>query len=203
MFSIVLNSESIQKRGETMEDKKLLRLLHKDPNAGMEQLLNQYTGLVYAVVKSKLDGSYYVSSDLEDCVADVFSKFYTELADYDPAMSSIKSYLCVIARNHAINVAKKRSLEGGISLDDEQSLLQVADDVMIDSELADEELRREVIRAVEDLGDPDSSIIFRKYYYGESSKEIAKATGLSVSNVDTRTHRALNKLRKMFGGNEI
>ena len=186
-----------------MEDKKLLRLLHKDPNAGMEQLLNQYTGLVYAVVKSRLDGSYYVSSDLEDCVADVFSKFYTELADYDPAMSSIKSYPCVIARNHAINVAKKRSLEGGISLDDEQSLLQVADDVMIDSELADEELRREVIRAVEDLGEPDSSIIFRKYYYGESSKEIAKATGLSVSNVDTRTHRALNKLRKMFGGNEV
>ena len=185
-----------------MEDKKLLRLLHKDPNAGMEQLLNQYTGLVYAVVKSKLDGSFYVSSDLEDCVADVFSKFYTELADYDPAKSSIKSYLCVIARNHAINVAKKRSLEGGISLDDEQSLLQVADDVMIDSELADEELRREVIRAVEDLGEPDSNIIFRKYYYGESSKEIAVALKLTVSNVDTRTHRALNKLRNLFGGHE-
>ena len=186
-----------------MEDKKLLRLLHKDPNAGMEQLLKQYTGLVYAVVKSKLDGSYYVSTDLEDCVANVFSKFYTELSDYDPSMSSIKSYLCVMARNHAINVAKKRRFEGSISLDDEQSLLQVADDVMIDSKLAEDELRREVIKAIENLGEPDSSIIFRKYYYGESSKEIAKATGLSVSNVDTRTHRALNKLRKMFGGNEV
>ena len=43
-----------------MEDNKLLRLLHKDPNAGMEQLMNQYTGLVYAVVRSKLDGSYKV-----------------------------------------------------------------------------------------------------------------------------------------------
>ena len=185
-----------------MEDKKLLRLLHKDPNAGMEQLLNQYTGLVYAVVRGRLDSSFCVSSDLEDCVADVFSKFYTELEAYDPASSSIRSYLCVIARNHAINVSKRRRLEGGISLDDEQSLLQVADDVTIESELADEELRREVIRAVEELGEPDSSIIFRKYYYGESSKEIAKATGLSVSNVDTRAHRALNKLRKTFGGKE-
>lgn len=35
-------------RGENMEDNKLLRLLHKDPNAGMEQLMNQYTGLVYS-----------------------------------------------------------------------------------------------------------------------------------------------------------
>jgi len=169
----------------------------------MEQLMNQYTGLVYAVVKSKLDDSYYVSSDIEDCVADVFSKFYAELSDYDPKISSIKTYLCVIARNQAINVSKRRNLEGGISLDDEQSLLQVADDVMIDSELAEDELRREVIKAVEDLGEPDSSIIFRKFYYGESSKDIAKAVGLTVSNVDTRTHRALNKLRKMFGGNEV
>ena len=37
-----------------MEDKQLLRLLHKDPSAGMEQLMNQYAGLVYAVVKGKL-----------------------------------------------------------------------------------------------------------------------------------------------------
>lgn len=186
-----------------MEDSKLLGLLHKDPNAGMEQLMNQYTGLVYAVVKSKLADSYFVSSDLEDCVADVFSKFYTELSAYNPKKSSIKSYLCVLARNHAINVAKKRSLQQGtVSLDDEVSLLQIADDLLIDSKLAEDELRREVIRAVEALGKPDSGILFRKFYYGESSKEIAEKLGLTVSNVDTRTHRALNKLRKLFGGNE-
>ena len=184
-----------------MEDNKLIRLLHKDPNAGMEQLMNQYTGLVYAVVKAKLDDHSCVSSDIEDCVADVFSKFYVELFKYDPAISSIKSYLCVIARNHAINIAKKRNFMKSISLDDEESTLQIADDLIIDRDLAEDELRREVIKAIEDLGDPDASILFRKFYYGESSKDIAKAVGMTVSNVDIRTHRALNKLRKMFGGN--
>ena len=185
-----------------MEDNKLLRLLHKDPNSGMEQLINQYTGLVYAVVKTKLADSNYVSSDIEDCVADVFSKFYIELSDYDPAISSIKSYLCVIARNHAINVAKKRTLAKSVSFDNDDSLLQIADDVIIDSDLAEEDLRREILKAVENLGYPDANIIFRKFYYGESSKDIAKAIGLSVSNVDIRTYRALNKLRKMFGDNQ-
>ena len=184
-----------------MEDKKLLRLLHKDPNAGMKQLLKQYAGLVYAVVKGRLNGSYCVSSDIEDCVADVFSKFYTDLSGYDPALSSIKSYLGVMARNHAANVAKRRNLEASISLDDEASFLQIADETVAD-ESAEEELRGKVIEAVEGLGEPDSSIIFRKYYYGESSKEIAEALGLTVSNVDTRTHRALNQLRKKFGGKE-
>ena len=185
-----------------MVDNKLLRLLHKDPNAGMEQLMNQYAGLIFAVVMSKLADYDCVSSDIEDCVADVFSNFYTGLSRYNPNISSIKSYLCVIARNHATNVAKKHSFLKRVSLDDQDAFLQVADDVTLDSELDEDEFRARVIKAVEDLGDPDSSIIFRKFYYGECSKDIAKALGLTVSNVDTRTHRVLNKLRKMFGGNE-
>lgn len=48
-----------------MEDSKLLRLLHKDPSTGMEQLMNQYAGLVYAVVKGKLAESFCVSTDIE------------------------------------------------------------------------------------------------------------------------------------------
>lgn len=185
-----------------MDDNKLIRLLRKDPNAGMEQLMNQYAGLVYTVVKGKLVDSYYVSSDIEDCVADVFSKFYAELPSYDPGTSNIKAYLCVIARNHAINVSKRRRREGGMSLDNGELSVLPVEEVTVESELAEDELRREVIWAVEDLGEPDSSIIFRKFFYGESSKEIARAVGLSPSNVDTRTHRALKKLRKMFGGDD-
>ena len=180
-----------------MEDSKLLRLLHKDPSAGMEQLMNQYAGLVYAVVKGKLAESFYVSTDIEDCVADVFSEFYTDLSKYDPKISSIKSYLCVLARYHASDVCRKREKQrNDVSPDDENSFLQLADN----GELSEDELRREVLSAVKELGEPDTSIIIRKYYFGNSSKEIADALKLTVSNVDTRTHRALNKLRKLFGG---
>ena len=183
-----------------MEDGKLLRLLHKDPNTGMEQLMKQYTGLVYAVVKGRLVNSNCISSDIEDCVADVFSKFYTALSEYDPTRASIKSYLCVMARNHAVNLAKRRSFTESLSLDDEDAILQIADEGSFEREVAEQELCREVIRAVEALGEPDSSILVRKYYYGESSAEVASALGMTVSNVDTRAHRALQKLRKTFGG---
>jgi len=184
-----------------MEDGKLLRLLHKDPNAGMEKLMNQYAGLVYAVVKGRLDPSFCVSSDIEDCVADVFCEFYADLAKYDPKISSIKSYLCVLARNNATDVLRKRERQRcDVSLDDEDSLLQIADDITFGSELAEEELRREVLSAVKSLGEPDTSIIMRKYYLCESSKEIADALGMTVSNVDTRTHRALARLRQLLGG---
>ena len=181
-----------------MEDRKLLWLLHKDPNKGMEQLIEQYAGLVYAVVRGRLTDSYCVSSDIEDCVADVFSDFYCNLSSYDPKISSIKSYLCVLARRRAIDVFRKRErAHGNLSTDDSECFIQLAAD---ERELDEAELRREVLDAVRGLGEPDASIIIRKYYLGESSAQIADALKLTVSNVDTRTHRALNKLRKLFGG---
>ena len=184
-----------------MEDRKLIRLCQKDPNVGMEQLMKQYAGLVYAVVKSRLPESLCVSSDIEDCVADVFSEFYLGLSAYDLKKSSIKTYLCVMARNNATDLSRKRAkMQGQVWLDDAQNLLQIADDFDFESELSEQELRREVLLAVKQLGEPDTSIIMRKYYLGQSTKQIADALGMSVSNVDTRTHRALHKLRKRLEG---
>ena len=185
-----------------MEDKKLLRLLRKDPNAGMEQLIDQYAGLVYTVVKGKLSDYHCISSDIEDCVADVFSNFYMNLSDYDPSIASIRSYLCVIARNHAINVIKKRSRQEDPSLYEVALLVKNSEEEPLDSILIEDERCSEVMKAIEALGEPDRSILFRKYYYGESAKSIGKALGLSVTNVNTRTHRALTKLREMFEGGE-
>ena len=134
-------------------------------------------------------------------MADVFSEFYTELSKYDPNVSSIKSYLCVLARHRAIDMARKREKQrGDVSIDDEDQLLQIPDDQTVDGALVEKELRYEVFSSIKELGAPDSDIIIRKYYLGQSSKEIADALKLTVSSVDTRAHRALAKLRKISGG---
>jgi len=50
------------------------------------------------------------------------------------------------------------------------------------------------------LGEPDHEILIRKFYLLQPSKVIAEKMGMSVSAVDTRTHRAIAKLRDMLGG---
>jgi len=183
-----------------VEDKKLLRLLQRDPDKGMGQLMNQYMGLVCAVVRGRLTGSSCVSTDIEDCVADTFSEFYMGLSDFDPTRACIKSYLCVLARHNAVDLLRRREKQAGeLSLDDEDVFLHISEEEALD-EGADAELRGAVLQALRSMGEPDASILFRKFYLGETSKEIAAALGLSVSNVDTRTHRALHKLKQMFGG---
>ena len=58
----------------------------------------------------------------------------------------------------------------------------------------------ELIKEVKALGEPDSEILMRKFYFSQSSKEIAEELNMTVSNVDTRTHRAIVKLRNKLGG---
>lgn len=174
-----------------MQDAELLGLLRQSPEKGLKTLMKQYGGLVYAVVKRNLTPSA-CAADIEACTADVFGEFYLELCKYDPSKGSIKAYLCVIARHNALDLA--RSNTEHLPLDEE--LGAVSDGTSLESDLEYQELRKAVLDEVKSLNEPDREIILRKFYLGECSKDIAKALKMSVSAVDTRTSRAVQKLRE-------
>jgi RNA polymerase sigma-70 factor (ECF subfamily) len=190
------------KGGISVDDVKLLNLIKTYPEEGMRQLINQYSRLVYTVVKSKIS-SVCNSSDIEECVADVFSEFYINLDNYNVNLSHIKTYICSIANHRATNIYKEyqKKIEE-VSLDDEDVWIQIEDKNLVEKDVLTNEKRKEILDAVKSLGEIDSMIIFLKFYLGESSKEISKRLGLTVSNVDTRTHRALKKLKEKLEGSK-
>lgn len=184
-----------------MHDDALYQILHQDPDAGMKILIDQYAGLVSAVVQSKLSPCVFCAADIEHCIADVFSEFYCDLDKYDPKQGSIKAWLCVIAKHNALDRLRQHYKEAGtVSLDDDSFCAQLADDFSIECDLEDRDTRSALMQAIERLGEPDREILIRKFYLAQSSKEIADRLKLTVSNVDTRTHRAIQKLRDQFGG---
>lgn len=170
-----------------MRDAELLDLLRGDPEKGLKALMSQYGGLIYAVVRRNLPRSAFCDSDAEACTADAFGDFYLELDKYDPSKGSIRAWLCVIARHNAVVLARRNAAV--LPLDEEMSAN--SDGTSLESELEGRELRRAVLSAVKALGEPDREIILRKFYLGEPSKNIAARLGMSVSNVDTRTSRAM------------
>lgn len=185
-----------------MRDEELIRLLHKKPYEGMKALTQQYSGLLCAVVGSKLSKSVYNSAEIEDCVANTFSEFYINIDKFNPKESSLKSWLCVLARNNAIDVLRKDKAVK-ISMDDKNTFARIEDGSSLEIDIEDKALRKQVLNEVKNLGEPDRTIIIKKYYFNKSSKEIANELGMTVSNVDTRTHRAISKLKKIFGGEDV
>ena len=187
-----------------MQDDELLNILKTDPNTGMTLLLKQYAGLIYSVVKHKLAGQTFCDADIEHCVADTFSEFYCDLDKFREAAGSIRAWLCVIARHNAYDRLRRYQKEAGTLSLDSEGVAEPRDTTFsLEESLITEEFKKELLREIKALGEPDSTILLRKYYFSESSKEIAQKLNLTVSSVDTRAHRAIQKLRNLFGGERV
>lgn len=174
-----------------MSDAELLDLLRKNPEKGLKALIAQYSGIVYAVMRRNLPDAF-CAADAEACAAEIFSEFYFDLDKFDPSKGSIKAWLCVIARHNAVDLARRD--KSVLPLDEE--IRADIGGISLESDLEEQELRRAVLSEVKSLDEPDREILLRKFYLGESSKEIAKRLKMSVSNVNTRTSRAVEKLRE-------
>lgn len=174
-----------------VSDGELLDLLRKNSEKGLKALIAQYGGLVYTVVRRNLPEAI-CTADAESCAADVFSEFYLDLDKYDQSKGSIKAWLCVIARHNAVDLIRRNTAVLPLDEDIQTDIGGIS----LESDLEEYELRCAVLSEVKSLNEPDCEILLRKFYLGESSKEIAARLKMSVSNVDARTSRAVEKLRK-------
>ena len=158
-----------------MHDNELIKILRQDPNEGMRLLMRQYTGLVCAVVRGKFSPyGMLCEEDTEECVSDVFCEFYKNLDKFNSERGSVKTLLCTIAAHKSLDLARNRAAKvQPLSIEDEEMFLQF---------------------------EPDREIIVRKFFFCEPSKSIAERLSLTATNVDTRTHRALKKLREKLEG---
>ena len=189
-----------REEGFNMEDAQLYELLSSRPDEGMRQLMRQYTGLVCAVIRARFAGFRTLSTDVEDCAADTFSNFWLGFSGYSPGKAAIRTYLAAIARNCAADYLQRNRLYQlqNDPTEDENSdpLLCLPDGSAEETE--EQELRRKVLAAVEALAEPDRSLVFRKYYLGKKSKELAEEFGMTPANVDNRVSRAVKKIRESF-----
>jgi RNA polymerase sigma-70 factor (ECF subfamily) len=176
-----------------MNDEELLVLLKTDPDAGMAKVIRLYAGLVSGIVRSRLS-EHCTSSEIEDCVTDVFIGFHSGIRSFIPK-TSVKNYLAVIARNTAGMYLRNRLKTVPL---DEGFILDLPDEHDVGEEVEKKRLLDAVFRALSAIGHPDSDILIRKYYFGQSSKRIAASLKMSVTNVDTRSHRALKRLKEML-----
>lgn len=183
-----------------MTDAKLIRLLNDSADEGMRLVIERYSRSVTAVIRARLRQPAFSSFDVEECAADTFAEFWRDRESFDPDRGSLGGWLARLALNNANDRLRRYYRESG------NVPLEKAADASDGSDIADSlesgEKRAALIAALGSLGITDRELIVRKFFLGQSSKEIAPEMGMTVSNVDTRTHRALKKLRNIMGEKE-
>lgn len=177
-----------------LKDEKIREAISRNRGEVMNRVIDQYSRLLWPIAAAVLKnvGS---EQDVEECVADAFIYLWQYPEKFEPARGSLKSYLCLVVRSRAIDRFRRLTRQGELPL--EEALLSVSADIL--EELVTRETRRELIAAVNALGEPGREILLRRYYYDQKPREIALALGMTVKQVDNSLYRSKRALRQALG----
>jgi RNA polymerase sigma-70 factor (ECF subfamily) len=152
-----------------------------------EELYRSTFPRVYAYVASLLRDR----SAAEDVAAQAFERAYRKRSGFSARRGSPEAWLFGIARNAALDELRRRR-RGATLEPDAGDLWSPGPDEQAERAFQRDEVRR----ALASLEPRDRDLVSLKFAGGLSNAEIARVLDLSESNVGTRLHRAVEKLRK-------
>lgn len=173
-----------------MEQDDLIRKITKRDEVAFASLIESYSRLLWTVASGYLSESAGRSvEDVEECISDVFFELWENPERYKPTKGSIKSYLCMITKNKAISMFRKKVQHNTICLEDYQ---QLADPEQEDS--LDKTDYETLYSAIEALPEPTREILIRRYYHEEKPAVIADKMVLPKKEVENRLYRGKQTL---------
>ncbi len=174
-----------------MDQTELIRALRERSDGSLELLRLHYGPLIRYIINPILPDS----RDREETLSDVLLRVWDKIEQYDPSLGSWTGWLSVIARNAAVDRARSlppqtKELTPDIPAphsDPEQELLH-------------KERRELLYRAVHSLPREEQILFYRKYYYRQSTAQIAAECGTTLRAIEGRLYRIKHKLRNKLGG---
>lgn len=186
---------------ELAQEERLLLMLKQRKRGALERAIDTYTPYVSVVIYNTA-GASLAKEDIEEVVSDVFIALWKNAETLDFSKGSLRAYLASAARNTAKN--KLRTVKASEELN--ENIVSLSQEP---SENAEEQERRKLLLSlIKELGEPDSEIFLRYYWYEEKISYISAVTGVKAATVKTKLSRGREKLKKMlckrrYGDEEI
>lgn len=161
----------------------------------LEELLEQYSGMLEYIAR----GILREDEAVEDCLSRVWLRAVEHFPDYDPARGAVSTWLSLLCRSTAIDCLRERRRKGALAA-------ETLGEELADSAPGPEEelLRREraerLRAALAELGEADRRLFYRKYYYLQTTAQLAAELGMTERAVEGRLYRIKKRLRAKLGG---
>ena len=175
------------------ELKNLLRLSAQGDRQAFAALYRATSPKLFGVTLRILDDRTLAT----DILQEVFVKIWRNASSYDPAKASPMTWLAAIARNRALDEARKRK---PATLDPEAEELHIAAPEV--DPLAGRQRNEELTRLVACLDGLDAErrrIVVLAYCQGLSRDELAARFARPVATIKTWLRRSLLQLRECLG----
>lgn len=174
-----------------MDDNKIIALLWQRSENALVVLAKRFGKRLHQTAINIL-GSF---QDAEESVSDTYLAVWNAIPPKKP--NPLAAFVYKIGRNNALNklranLAQKRDSSYDLSLDELEGCIP-------GSALEEQVEARELGRCIDAFLDTESpenrNIFLRRYWFGDSVKDIAKAFSLSQNAVSVRLNRTRTRLR--------
>lgn len=175
----------------TLNDAVLLRYVVERRPGALAELYDRYASTLLALARRILGGT----SDADDVLQEVFVHVWNHAARYDPARSSVSTWLVLITRSRAIDRLRNRKVvertheASHLAHPAEHASSEGVEAVFL------RERRERVRREMANLPPEQRQVIEMAFYQGLTQSEIAAQADLPLGTVKTRTLLAMKKLR--------
>ena len=175
-----------------MQENTVERLLLEKNEQGMDALLLHYGPLMRYIIAPILQNP----QDREDCLSEVSMRVWEKIGQFDGEKGSFHACLTAITRNTALNHARRAS---GSSAE-ELSESTPSPELSPEEALLKKERQEALKTALSRLSYKDRLLFYRKYYYRQSTAQIAAELGMTERAVEGKLYRVKKQLRKSLGG---
>lgn len=167
-------------------DDQIIELLSNQDENGLVMLQRQYDNLVRYFVRSILSDE----RDMEECISDIYLQIWNKYSLFDPTRGKLSTWLAAISRNTALNYKKRRQLVT-IELHGDFCSTQTPEESLMLSEGV-----KQLNSCIVSLSTADRHLFYRKYYFLQSTQQIAAELGLSERSVEGKLYRMRKRLQK-------
>ena len=185
-----------------MDDKQIIELYFKRDEAALSETQDKYGKYCLKIAGNILEDI----EDSKECVNDTWIMAWNKIPPLVPV--SLKAFLGKVVRDISLskyreNHAKKRYSAMTVMLDELEECIPSGINI------EDQAIKRELIGLVNDFLEsikPDDKAIFvRRYYFGESVKNLAEEIGCSENRMTQRLLKLRRKLKAFAekGGYEL
>ena len=158
-------------------------------------LLRRYGPLLRYVIAPILSNP----QDREDCLSEVVLRAWEKSGQFDESRGSWTAWLTAVARNTALDHARKQARRNTAG---EMKENMPSPEPTPEETVLCRERQEAVRRALEGLSGGERALFYRKYYYRQSTAQIAAELGLTERAVEGRLYRLKKRLRAQLGGEE-
>jgi RNA polymerase sigma-70 factor (ECF subfamily) len=186
-----MNPASAPATSDAMTDGALMRQVADRQPAALDALYDRHASTLLALGRRIL-GSL---SDAEEVLQEVFLHVWNHSGRYDPARSSVSTWLVLITRSRAIDRLRTRKVvERTHESSAQGNPVEHASPEGLETVFIHE--RRERVRSeLAKLPAEQRQVLEMAFYQGLSQSEIAAKAELPLGTVKTRTLLAMKKLR--------